>query len=129
MAADGTVSADRSYVQKGAPTVVRHRDGNGETLSVMLADHHNTATTAVRLAAGNRVHRRKVHPYGEPRGQKPLLWPGQRGFVGGNIDDSAGLVHLGAREYDPVIDTFISVDPVIEPMQPAQLEPYATSSA
>jgi RHS repeat-associated protein len=124
-AADGTLSADRYYTQAGAPTVIRSRNASGETLSVMLADHHNTATAAVQLATGMPVQRRKLTPYGEDRGAKPQLWPGQRGFVGGTIDDTTGLVHLGAREYDPAIGRFLSVDPVIDVMQPLQLQPYS----
>jgi RHS repeat-associated protein len=124
-ASNGTVTAERYYRQAGAPTVVRSKTASGETLSVMLADHHNTATAAVRLTAGMPVQRRKLTPFGEDRGERPQWWPGQRGFVGGTIDDSTGLQHLGAREYDPAIGRFISVDPVIEPMQPSQLQPYA----
>ncbi|WP_433791372.1 RHS repeat-associated core domain-containing protein [Actinoplanes sp. CA-252034] len=124
-APDGTLTADRYYTQAGAPTVIRSRTATGETLSVMLADHHNTATTAVRLSTDMTVQRRKLTPYGEDRGQKPQLWPGQRGFVDGTIDDSTGLIHLGAREYDPAIGRFLSVDPVIDVMQPLQLQPYS----
>ncbi|GIE77713.1 hypothetical protein Aph02nite_36630 [Actinoplanes philippinensis] len=124
-ATDGTLTADRYYTQAGAPTVIRSRTATGETLSVMLADHHNTATAAVRLSSDMTVQRRKLTPYGEDRGQKPQLWPGQRGFVGGTIDDSTGLIHLGAREYDPAIGRFLSVDPVIDVMQPLQLQPYS----
>lgn len=123
-ATDGTLSADRYYTQAGAPTVIRSHTTSGETLSVMLADHHNTATAAVRLTTGMPVQRRKLTPYGEDRGQKPQLWPGQRGFVGGTIDDTTGLIHLGAREYDPAIGRFLSVDPIIDVMQALQLQPY-----
>ncbi len=123
-ATNGTITAERYYTQKGAPTVIRSKTASSETLSVMLADHHNTATAAVRLTTGMPVQRRKITPYGEDRGERPQLWPGQRGFVGGTIDDSTGLVHLGAREYDPAAGRFLSVDPVIDAMQPQQLQPY-----
>ena len=91
----------------------------------MLADHHNTATAAVRLTAGMPVQRRKLTPYGEDRGERPQLWPGQRGFVGGTIDDTTGLVHLGAREYDPAIGRFLSVDPIFIIDDPRQWNPYS----
>ncbi|WUP09261.1 hypothetical protein OHA28_38385 [Streptomyces sp. NBC_00269] len=43
--------------------------------------------------------------------------PGTRGYVGGTTDPT-GLTHLGAREYDPNLGSFISVDPVID-LRPA----------
>jgi RHS repeat-associated protein len=37
---------------------------------------------------------------------------GDKGFVGGTQDTTTRLTHLGAREYDPGLGRFISVDPV-----------------
>ncbi|WP_268256402.1 RHS repeat-associated core domain-containing protein [Streptomyces lanatus] len=50
--------------------------------------------------------------------------PGTRGFVGGTADPT-GLVHLGAREYDPTLGRFLSVDPVIDINAPAQMNAYS----
>jgi RHS repeat-associated protein len=47
-----------------------------------------------------------------------------KGFVGGTKDPT-GLTHLGAREYDPAIGVFLSVDAVIDPADPLQLHPHA----
>ncbi|AWK08741.1 hypothetical protein DDQ41_07190 [Streptomyces spongiicola] len=49
---------------------------------------------------------------------------GTRGFVGGTSDPS-GLTHLGAREYDPALGAFISVDPIIDFADPAQMHAYS----
>ncbi|GAB2928718.1 polymorphic toxin-type HINT domain-containing protein [Streptomyces mayteni] len=51
-------------------------------------------------------------------------WPGSCGFVGGVVDDT-GLTHLGAREYDPGLGRFISLDPVMDLTDPQQLHGYA----
>jgi RHS repeat-associated core domain len=41
------------------------------------------------------------------------------------VTDPTGLTHLGAREYDPIAGRFISVDPVLTPGDPQQLNGYA----
>jgi RHS repeat-associated protein len=69
------------------------------------------------------VTRRKQTPFGQNRGAAPA-WPTERGFVGGT-NDATGLVHLGAREYDPALGRFISVDPLIDTADPQQMNGYA----
>ncbi|WUD85851.1 RHS repeat-associated core domain-containing protein [Streptomyces sp. NBC_00503] len=44
-------------------------------------------------------------------------------MVGGTTD-STGLTHLGAREYDPTLGRFISVDPIIDTTDPQQMHGY-----
>jgi RHS repeat-associated protein len=69
------------------------------------------------------VQRRRQTPYGESRGPAPVDWPTERGFVGGT-QDPTGLVHLGAREYDPMIGRFISVDSLMDLTDPQQMHGY-----
>jgi RHS repeat-associated protein len=38
--------------------------------------------------------------------------------------DGTGLTHLGAREYDPVLGRFVSVDPVLDQTDPSQMDGY-----
>jgi RHS repeat-associated protein len=68
---------------------------------------------------------RRADLFGVPRGSSPPWAGGERSFVGGTTEDSTGLTHLGAREYDPRLGRFVSVDPVIDPDDPQQLNAYA----
>ncbi|TDC29285.1 RHS repeat domain-containing protein [Kribbella albertanoniae] len=96
----------------------------GTKLTWLGSDHHGSATLMVD-AETQAYQRKRITPYGEARGAVPTSWPGQKDFVGGTRDDSTGLVHLGAREYDPTSGRFISVDPVVDPEDPQQLNAYA----
>ncbi|MFJ8011106.1 RHS repeat domain-containing protein [Streptomyces sp. NPDC096339] len=107
--ATDTVAGTRYYPTPGGPTIVRTSDGK---LSYVATDHHNTGTTAID-ATTLQVQRRATKPFGEDRGSAPAAWPGERGFVDGTKDKATGFTHLGAREYDPLTGTFLSVDPVM----------------
>ncbi|MEU5811725.1 ricin-type beta-trefoil lectin domain protein [Streptomyces sp. NPDC047718] len=124
------VDAVRYYGSAGSPTTVRRTNGKatGHTLSVLLTDHHNTATTSIEQAPGQQDTRRKSDPYGNPRGAQPSDWPGDHTFVGTGVDDNTtALTHIGAREYEPATGRFISVDPIIDITDPLQMNGYTYS--
>ncbi|MFI1508670.1 polymorphic toxin-type HINT domain-containing protein [Streptomyces sp. NPDC020597] len=121
LSADGTKkSATRYYEFAGQTVAVR----TAAKLSFVAADHHGTGELAIDSATG-AISQRRFDPYGVERGEKFGPWPGERGYVGGTIDASTGLTHLGAREYDAEIGKFISVDPIIDYTQPQQINGYA----
>lgn len=125
------IDAVRYYSSAGSPTTVRRTNGKttAHTLSVLLTDHHNTATTSIDQAAGQAITRRKSDPYGNPRGAQPSGWPGSRTFLGTGVDDTTtALTHIGAREYDPTTGRFISVDPIIDITDPLQMNGYTYSA-
>lgn len=122
LSADGTKKeATRYYTHAGQTVAVRTNDNK---VSFLASDHHGTGELAIDSAAG-AVSQRRFDPFGVERGKATGSWPGEKGFVGGTIDASTGLTHLGAREYDAAIGKFISVDPVIEYTQPQQINGYA----
>ncbi|WP_244224048.1 polymorphic toxin-type HINT domain-containing protein [Streptomyces tirandamycinicus] len=121
------MDARRYYSHPGAPTTVRTTGGKttGHKLTVLLTDHHNTATNSVDQTAGQGILRRTYDPYGNPRGTEPADWPDRRTYLGVGIDDPAtGLTHIGAREYDSTIGRFISADPLIDITDPMQMNGY-----
>ncbi|MFI5637866.1 RHS repeat domain-containing protein [Streptomyces goshikiensis] len=63
-------------------------------------------------------------PYGGERGTPPAAWPSQKGFVGGDIDKTTSLTHIGARDYGTKLGQFISVDPLLSLDQPQSLNGY-----
>ncbi|MFE0733108.1 polymorphic toxin-type HINT domain-containing protein, partial [Streptomyces antibioticus] len=121
LSADGTKKEATRYYDYGGQTVAVR---TAAKLSFIASDHHGTGELAIDSATG-AISQRRFDPYGIERGEKLGPWPGERGFVGGTVDASTGLTHLGAREYDPGIGKFISVDPIIDYTRPSQINGYA----
>jgi RHS repeat-associated protein len=116
----GTVAGTRYYSQAGVTIAVR----TGSGVSWMISDRNGTATASVSNDGKQTVLRRRALPFGEDRGAAPTGWAGDKGFVGGTKDTS-GLTHLGAREYDPSLGRFISVDPVMDAGDAQQWNAYS----
>nr|WP_254712133.1 RHS repeat-associated core domain-containing protein [Streptomyces sp. TRM64462] len=110
-----TLSAARYYSAAGKTIAVRTATvGVSDTkLTFLAGDHHGTSSLALD-AVTMAVTKRYTTPFGAPRGRDPLTWPDDKSFLGKPADKSTGLTHIGAREYDPTLGQFISVDPLME---------------
>ncbi|WP_432017300.1 polymorphic toxin-type HINT domain-containing protein, partial [Streptomyces hydrogenans] len=122
-AAGNVAKTTRYYAHPAGPAMVKVAENGTVKKSYILADRNGTATTAVD-AATKTVTRRKNTPFGEDRGTAPSMWPDDKGYLGGAKGDT-GLTHLNAREYDPALGRFISVDPVMDIAESQTMNPYA----
>jgi RHS repeat-associated protein len=119
--ATDTASTTRYYDFNGSTVAMRT---NSSSVEFLMSDPHGTASVSVDGLEGT-VSRRYMDPFGNQRGAKSPTWePNARGFVNGVEDASTGLTHLGAREYDPKLGRFISVDPLLDLMAPQTLNGY-----
>ncbi|MFD1320437.1 RHS repeat-associated core domain-containing protein [Micromonospora sonneratiae] len=117
-ASNGQVDCTRYYSFNGETVAQRTVTG----LAWLASDYQGTSQVTVALDANQTISQRFQTPYGSPRGGT-VAWPNRQGFLGG-YQDPTGLTHLGAREYDPIIGRFISVDPINDPGNPQQLPAY-----
>jgi RHS repeat-associated protein len=96
-------------------------------VTFVMADHQGTGQLAI-TAADQAITQRRTTPFGQDRGTPvaPSDWASSRGFVGGYDDrETTGLVSLGAREYDPDLGRFISLDPIMDLSDPQQIHGYS----
>jgi RHS repeat-associated protein len=120
--ATGKLTGTRYYQHGGLTVAVR----TGAGVTWQAGDHQETAQVAVD-AASQQVTKRRQAPFGAPRGA-PVPWVGDKGFVGGTTDASTGLTHLGARQYDPLLGRFVSVDPIMDTSDAQQMHGYTYSN-
>ncbi|MGW6403949.1 RHS repeat-associated core domain-containing protein [Streptomyces sp. NPDC055134] len=121
-----TLAGTRYYTAAGQTIAVRTAVSgtSGTKLSFLAADHHGTSSLSLD-ATTYAITKRYTSPFGESRGTKPTAWPDDKFFLGKPADSATGLTHVGAREYDPGIGQFISVDPLLALDQHQSLNGYA----
>jgi RHS repeat-associated protein len=120
-ASPSTLSATRYYSIGGATIAARTSSG---TVDYLIGDTQGTSQLAIN-ASTLSVTRRYFGPYGTELDSPPATFPGDKGFVGGTTDPATSLTNLGAREYSPANGQFISPDPLLNPANPQDLNPYA----
>ncbi|MEU2717148.1 RHS repeat-associated core domain-containing protein [Streptomyces sp. NPDC007205] len=126
-AAGQGVKATRLYSAAGTTVAMREGDGSTNGKLTWLANDAQ-ASTALLIAMGGAVIRRRYTPFGKQRSVGGTL-PSDldRGFLGKPEDDSTSLSILGARMYDPALGRFISPDELIKPYDPQALSGYSYS--
>ncbi|MFF0717060.1 polymorphic toxin-type HINT domain-containing protein [Streptomyces bauhiniae] len=127
--ANGTVWAQRYYSGGGVTAAYRSNESGTNKLTYLAGDHHGTSSLAIGSDTSQAVTKRYTTPFGADRGT-PLYgpWPNDKGFLGKTRDTTTGLTHVDAREYDPGIGQFISVDPLLDASDPQSLNGYSYAS-
>ncbi|MFI5793433.1 polymorphic toxin-type HINT domain-containing protein [Streptomyces sp. NPDC051677] len=121
---------ERTYAGIGGPAVTRYREGTNNAAGVseykfaQSTDLNGTPLAEVRLDGGMIVRTAKRDPWGEDRAAN-LAPRSHTAFHTGDDDAQSGLVHLGAREYDPSTGRFLSADPVLDDSDPLQANGYS----
>ena len=130
--ATGDTTATRYYTFGGATVAVRTDDGQ---LALMLGDEQGSTSVMMPvvldgsgamvpavLADAAGVVRTAYTPYGQLRGADNVAV--DRGWLGQVEDSGTGLTYLNARYYDPVLQRFLSPDPLMNPGDPRTLDAY-----
>ncbi|MFG2471176.1 RHS repeat-associated core domain-containing protein [Streptomyces canus] len=123
--AAGTATGVRYYSAPGGATIVRTGTGTAYGFE-LAADQHGTNSLYLDYTAQTPTWR-QFDPYGNPRGTT-ASWPDNRTFLDKTTDTTTGLTGVGAREYDPGLGRFVSLDPVFEDDSPQELGGYAYAS-
>jgi RHS repeat-associated protein len=126
--ADGTTWAQRYYTAQSVTAAVRSNKSGTNTLTYLTGDHHGTSSLAISADTSQTFTKRYTTPFGADRGEPAgdiTTWPDDKGFLGKTRDESTGLIHIGAREYDPTLGQFLSADPILNPSEVQSLNGYS----
>jgi RHS repeat-associated protein len=114
-----TTSGVRYYVFNGV-TIAESTSSN---LYWLEGNPQSTMNVAVNAFAQSSVTRRAFTPYGSVAAGSST-WIDNRSFLGDVQQSATGLVDIGARKYDPVLGSFISVDPKLSTANPQSMTGY-----
>ncbi|WP_328946914.1 polymorphic toxin-type HINT domain-containing protein [Streptomyces sp. NBC_00250] len=116
--------ANRYYAAAGTTIALRTNETGTEKLHYLANDHHGTGSVTISGDDTQALTKRYTTPFGAPRGTS-VVWPDDKSFLGKPTDTTTGLTHIGAREYDPTLGQFISVDPLLVFDAPGSMNGYS----
>ncbi|MFJ3902250.1 RHS repeat domain-containing protein [Streptomyces sp. NPDC090025] len=120
-----TAWAQRTYTVGSSAIAVRTNQSGTAQVQFLAGDQHGTQSLAIGADTDQKITKRFMTPFGAERGGSTGPWLTDRGFLDKTADRTTGLTHIGAREYDPSIGQFISVDPLLSTDQHQSLNGYS----
>lgn len=118
-------SGVRTYSAHGTPIAERTTTAgvSGSVLQWLTTDIVGTSLMQVNASTGV-VKRRYLDPFGNATVSSPA-WSSNHAYLNAPASTTTALTHLGAREYDPLLGRFLSVDAVLAPGNPQQNNGYS----
>jgi RHS repeat-associated protein len=126
----------RHYVPTPSGTIVVRRWAGGSATRYLLTDHLGS-TDAVLDEQGDPVVAESFDAWGKRRSgatwlgapsladKQAIANTSRDGYTGHEMLDTVGLVHMRGRVYDPTLERFLSVDPLIGDLADSQqVNPY-----
>lgn len=117
------VSGLRTY-SFGGMAIAERTGSAASTLRWLSTDL--VGTSEVSVGSTGAATYRYMDPFGVPVGSPS--WPNNHGYLNAPKSSATGLTRLGAREYDPDLGRFVSVDAVLSPGSPQQNNGYSYSN-
>lgn len=119
----GAVQNEYSYARdpQGQPLAMRDLNGQEE---FFVTDNQGSVLDLLWQTDGGIVDAYHYSPTGARTIDQNTV-PQPLGYLGAETNYSTGLVHLGARFYDPSLLAFTQTDPKTHNSSPAQDNPYA----
>jgi RHS repeat-associated protein len=103
---NGTVTATYTYTNSGTPDLIT----NGGVTYRVITDHLGSPRLIINTSTGVTAEHLEYDPFGTVLSDtNPGFTP--FGYIGGLYDPDTGLLHLGARDYSPLIGRFLTKDP------------------
>lgn len=118
----GSITTGVRYLPlPGGGTVVR--TGTGTNYKFQISDRHGSSGLYLDNTAQTPTWR-QFTPYGGARGTT-VNWIDNRGFLNAPDNINTGLTQIGARQYDPILGRFASLDPIFAATDDQQIAGYA----
>ena len=118
IAGPSSPSGTRYYNLDGAPVALR----TPSEVDFVAVDRQGSITNTLNAANNTDTRHNRYLPYGTPRSNNNT--PGSLRYIGQTLDPT-GLTYLNKRYYDAVNALFTATDPLYQPYNTNEINPYS----